>query len=200
MCELMFSVFLENFYRFLLFENVEVGTLFHYLRKMMTMMINAQSRFFLGLHVSFNCVILCALWYFFFWAKQRWFWCNSSWIFYWTFSFWYIMLEQEIIRKGKINKSQATKVRRVPAGLVDWSWSWLTMFLWILTSSRSFCDGHAATQHAGDRGWCMNRGVKGKTLSTTSTSIVMAVPTRMDTHAMYLPRGTCTCFARWPAV
>jgi len=61
MCELMFSVFLENFYRFLLFENVEVGTLFHYLRKMMTMMINAQSRFFLGLHVSFNCVILCAL-------------------------------------------------------------------------------------------------------------------------------------------
>ena len=46
MCELMFSVFLENFYRFLLFENVEVGTLFHYLRKMMTMMINAHCDIF----------------------------------------------------------------------------------------------------------------------------------------------------------
>jgi hypothetical protein len=44
----------------------------------------------------------------------------------------------------------------------------------------------------------MYRGVKGKTLSATITSMVTAVPTRMDTKAMYLPRGTC--FARCPAV
>jgi hypothetical protein len=42
------------------------------------------------------------------------------------------------------------------------------------------------------------RGVKGKTLSRTSRNMVIAVPTRMDTQAMYLPRGTC--FALWPAV
>ncbi|PUZ63760.1 hypothetical protein GQ55_3G093400 [Panicum hallii var. hallii] len=44
----------------------------------------------------------------------------------------------------------------------------------------------------------MYRGVNGKTLSAMITSMVTAVPTRMDTKAMYLPRGTC--FARCPAV
>uniref|UniRef100_A0A452XRE0 Uncharacterized protein n=1 Tax=Aegilops tauschii subsp. strangulata TaxID=200361 RepID=A0A452XRE0_AEGTS len=44
----------------------------------------------------------------------------------------------------------------------------------------------------------MYLGVKGNTLSTTSRNMVTAVPARMDTPAMYPPRGTCR--ARRPAV
>lgn len=40
----------------------------------------------------------------------------------------------------------------------------------------------------------MYRGVKGKTSSTTSRNMVMAVPVRIEAPAMTFPRGTC--FAR----
>ncbi|RDX81834.1 hypothetical protein CR513_37449, partial [Mucuna pruriens] len=44
----------------------------------------------------------------------------------------------------------------------------------------------------------MYLGVKGNTLSNTSTNIVTAVPVRMEAPPTYFPRGTC--FARCPAV